>query len=181
MQRRRACSRWPVRLKSLRIYASSGADHLRLRCKRDGVVAVALLDAASVICAAFGGQTNPLIPLFAIGVFLAFTLAQSGMVAHWWRHRERGWRAALGTNLLGAVLSAVVVVIAAITKLTQGAWVVVVLVPLIVLGCQRVHAHYRSARRALTPRPGSAQQTRSPIGVAPPRLAPVVSERLAEA
>jgi hypothetical protein len=75
----------------------------------------------------------------------------------------------------------VVVVIAAITKLTQGAWVVVVLVPLIVLGCQRVHAHYRSARRALTPRPGSAQQTRSPIGVAPPRLAPVVSERLAEA
>jgi hypothetical protein len=54
------------------------------------VVAVALLDAASVICAAFGGQTNPLIPLFAIGVFLAFTLAQSGMVAHWWRHRERG-------------------------------------------------------------------------------------------
>ena len=47
---------------------------------------------AAVIYAAFGGQTAPLIPLFAIGVFLAFTLAQSGMVAHWWRHRERGWR-----------------------------------------------------------------------------------------
>ena len=50
---------------------------------------------AALIYAAFGGQTNPLIPLFAIGVFLAFTLAQSGMVAHWWRHRGRGWRAAL--------------------------------------------------------------------------------------
>ncbi|HEY2436513.1 MAG TPA: APC family permease, partial [Solirubrobacteraceae bacterium] len=75
---------------------------------------------AAVIYAAFGGQTAPLIPLFAIGVFLAFTLAQSGMVAHWWRHRDRGWRSALATNLLGAVLSAVVVVIAAITKLTQG-------------------------------------------------------------
>jgi amino acid transporter len=136
---------------------------------------------AALIYAAFNGQTSPLIPLFAIGVFLAFTLAQSGMVAHWWRHRERGWRAALATNLLGAVLSAVVVVIAAITKLTQGAWVVVVLIPLIVLGCQRVHAHYQAAREALTPRPGSVEQTRSPIGVAPPRLAPAVSERLAEA
>jgi amino acid transporter len=136
---------------------------------------------AAVIYAAFNGQTNPLIPLFAIGVFLAFTLAQSGMVAHWWRHRERGWRAALATNLLGAVLSAVVVVIAAITKLTQGAWVVVVLVPLIVLACQRVHAHYQSAHEALTPRPEDADQARSPIDVAPPRLAPAASERLAEA
>jgi amino acid transporter len=145
----------------------------------NGILVLAL--PAAVIYAAFNGQTNPLIPLFAIGVFLAFTLAQSGMVAHWWRHRERGWRAALATNLLGAVLSGVVVVIAAITKLTQGAWVVVVLVPLIVLGCQRVHAHYQSAREALTPRPESAEQTRSPIGVAPPRLAPVASERLAEA
>jgi amino acid transporter len=145
----------------------------------NGILVLAL--PAAVIYAAFNGQTNPLIPLFAIGVFLAFTLAQSGMVAHWWRHRERGWRTALATNLLGAVLSGVVVIIAAITKLTQGAWVVVVLVPLIVLGCQRVHAHYQSAREALTPRPESAEQTRSPIGVAPPRLAPVASERLAEA
>ena len=135
---------------------------------------------AALIYAAFGGQTEPLIPLFAIGVFLAFTLAQSGMVAHWWRHRERGWRAALATNLLGAVLSAVVVVIAAITKLTQGAWVVVVLVPLIVLACRRVHAHYQRAREALTPRPEAGEQT-SPILLAPPRLASVASAHLAEA
>ncbi len=135
---------------------------------------------AAVIYAAFGGQTAPLIPLFAIGVFLAFTLAQGGMVAHWWRHRERGWRAALATNLLGAVLSAAVVLIAALTKLTEGAWVVVVLVPLIVLACGRVHAHYVSAREALTPRPevgGNKQTTR----VAPPRLRSEASARLAEA
>jgi amino acid transporter len=143
----------------------------------NGVLVLAI--PAALIYAAFDGQTDPLIPLFAIGVFLAFTLAQSGMVAHWWRHRERGWRAALGTNLLGAVLSAVVVVIAAITKFTQGAWIVIVLVPLIVLACQRVHAHYQSAHEALKPRPDSAERT-SPIGVAPPRLAPAVSERLAE-
>ena len=115
----------------------------------NGILVLAI--PASVIFAAFGGQTAPLIPLFAIGVFLAFTLAQSGMVAHWWRHRERGWRGALAINLLGATLSAAVVLIAAVTKLTEGAWVVVVLVPLIVVGCRRVHAHYERAREALTP------------------------------
>jgi amino acid transporter len=144
----------------------------------NGILVLAL--PAAVIYAAFGGQTNPLIPLFAIGVFLAFTLAQSGMVVHWWRHRARGWRAALATNLLGALLSAVVVVIAAITKLTQGAWVVVVLVPLIVVACRRVHAHYQHAREALTPRPEAGEHA-SPVQVTPPRLAPGVSERLAEA
>ena len=111
---------------------------------------------AAVIYVVFDGQTDPLIPLFAIGVFLAFTLAQSGMVAYWWRHRERGWRAALTTNLLGAILSGIVVVIAAVTKFTEGAWIVVLLIPLIVLGFRRVHAHYESARAALTPRPDSA-------------------------
>ena len=135
---------------------------------------------AALIYAAFGGHTEPLIPLFAIGVFLAFTLAQTGMVAHWWRHRERGWRSALATNLLGAVLSAVVVVIAAITKLTQGAWVVIVLVPLIVLACRRVHDHYQRAHEALTPRPEPGEHT-SPVRLAPPRLASAFSERLAEA
>ncbi len=145
----------------------------------NGILVLAI--PAAVIYAAFGGQTTPLIPLFAIGVFLAFTLAQSGMVAHWWRHRERGWRAALATNLLGAVLSALVVVIAAITKLTQGAWVVVVLVPLIVLACGRVHAHYQRAREALTPRPDTGEQTRQVVRLAPPRLASAVSEHLAEA
>jgi amino acid transporter len=140
---------------------------------------------AAVIYAAFGGETAPLIPLFAIGVFLAFTLAQSGMVAHWWRHRERGWRSALATNLLGAVLSGLVVLIAALTKLAEGAWVVVVLVPLIVLACGRVHAHYVSAREALTPRreaPGG--EVGGPKGstrVTPPRLRPVLSARLTEA
>jgi amino acid transporter len=135
---------------------------------------------AAVIYVAFDGQTEPLIPLFAIGVFLAFTLAQSAMVVHWWRHRERGWRAALATNLLGATLSALVVLIAATTKLTEGAWVVVVLVPLIVLACGRVHAHYERAREALTPRPDVGGHKR-PVRVAPPRLPSEVSELLAEA
>jgi amino acid transporter len=135
---------------------------------------------AAMIYAAFGGHTEPLIPLFAIGVFLAFTLAQSAMVVHWSRHHERGWRAALATNLLGAILSALVVLIAAITKLTEGAWVVIVLVPVIVLACRRVHGHYECAREALTPRP-DADEHRRRVRVAPPWLTSSASERLAEA
>jgi amino acid transporter len=135
---------------------------------------------AAVIYVAFDGHTEPLIPLFAIGVFLAFTLAQSAMVVHWRRHREQGWRAALATNLLGATLSALVVLIAATTKFTEGAWVVVVLVPLIVLACGRVHAHYERAREVLTPRP-EAMGHIGGIRVAPPPLPSEVSELLAEA
>jgi amino acid transporter len=135
---------------------------------------------AAVIYVGFGGKTEPLIPLFAIGVFLAFTLAQSGMVAHWLRHRDRGWRSALATNLLGAILSGAVVLIAAATKFTEGAWVVVVLVALIVLGCRRVHAHYQRARQALTPRPG-ARGMDPAARVAPSRADRELSERLAEA
>jgi hypothetical protein len=67
------------------------------------------------------------------------------MVAHWWRHRGRGWRVALATNLLGAVLSAVVVVIAAITKFTEGAWVVVIAIPAFILLFSRIHAYYVKA------------------------------------
>jgi hypothetical protein len=105
--------------------------------------------------------------------------AESRALVSFRRHRERGWRAALATNLLGAVLSAVVVLIAAITKLTEGAWVVIVLIPLIVMACRRVHAHYERAREALTP--GSETGEHAPaVRVARPRLAPAVSERPAE-
>jgi amino acid transporter len=134
---------------------------------------------AAVIYAAFGGRTEPLIPLFAIGVFLAFTLAQSAMVVYWRRHRERGWRAALATNLVGAALSGLVVVIAGITKFTEGAWVVALLVPLIVMGCTRVHTHYEHAREALTPRANAALEPH--MRVTPPPLAPEISHLLAEA
>ena len=135
---------------------------------------------AAVIYVAFDGKTEPLIPLFAIGVFLAFTLAQSAMVVHWWRHHGPGWHSALVTNLVGASLSALVVLIAATTKFTEGAWVVVVLVPLIVQACRRVHAHYERAHEELTPRPdgvGDAGDTR----IAPPRLTPEASALRAEA
>jgi amino acid transporter len=116
-----------------------------------GIVVLAV--PAALLYAAFKGQTEPLIPLFAIGVFVAFTLAQSAMVAYWWRHREQNWRRALAINLLGAFLSGAVAVIAAVTKFAAGAWIVVILIPVIVVVCERIHRYYQHAGEALTPRP----------------------------
>ena len=144
----------------------------------NGILVLAVPSA--IIFAAFDGKTAPLIPLFAIGVFIAFTLAQAGMVARWRRVRGRGWRAGLATNLLGAVLSAAVVVIAAITKFTEGAWLVVVLVPLIVLVCERIHGHYEMARRALTPRAAESSHRLLPSSVAGPDAPLPATSRHAE-
>jgi amino acid transporter len=127
-----------------------------------GIIVLAV--PAAILYAVFNGQTAPLIPLFAIGVFVAFTLAQSAMVAHWWRHREHGWQQALVTNLVGAVLSGAVVIIAAITKFTAGAWIVVILIPAIVLACRRINRYFQDADEALAPQA-------EPVSQAPPKTA----------
>ncbi len=116
-----------------------------------GIIVLAI--PAAFLYVVFNGQTEPLIPLFAIGVFVAFTLAQSAMVAHWWSHQEHGWRRALVTNLVGAVLSGAVVLIAAITKFAAGAWIVVILIPVIVVCCRRIHRYYANTRQALALQP----------------------------
>jgi hypothetical protein len=131
-----------------------------------GIIVLAV--PAAILYAAFNGQTEPLIPLFAVGVFVAFTLAQSGMVAHWWHNREHGWQRALAINLVGAVLSAAVAIIAAVTKFVEGAWLVVVLIPLIVLVCRRIHGHYERAHRQLFPRVDETLTT-LPARLTPPR------------
>ncbi|SCF38057.1 Amino acid transporter [Micromonospora viridifaciens] len=130
----------------------------------NGLVALAL--AAALIFVAFGGHTQSLIPLYAVGVFLAFTLSQAGMVVHWRRHRDRGWRRRLAINAVGATLSGLVLVIAAVGKFAEGAWVVVIAVPLLVLLANRIHHHYATLHHALAlhppPTPGPAS------GGAPP-------------
>ncbi|MBY8871624.1 APC family permease [Micromonospora sp. PLK6-60] len=127
---------------------------------------VALATAATVVFVAFGGHTASLIPLYAVGVFLAFTLSQSGMVVHWRRHRGRGWRRRLGLNAVGAVLSGLVLLTAAVAKFAEGAWVVVVAVPLLVLLFHRVHRHYARLHRALALHPPTAGPPAGPA-VAP--------------
>ncbi|MEO3748141.1 APC family permease [Plantactinospora sp. B5E13] len=114
----------------------------------NGIVALAV--AAALIFVAFGGYTQSLIPLYAVGVFLAFTLSQSGMVMHWRRGRARHWRRRATVNAVGAALCAIVLVTAAITKFADGAWVVVVAVPLLVLLSLHIRSHYDAMRQALT-------------------------------
>jgi len=113
----------------------------------NGIIVLAV--AAASVFAVLGGRTEALIPLYAVGVFLAFTLSQAGMVVHWWRRRTEGWRRSMAINGLGATLSAVVALAAAVTKFTEGAWIVVFGIPLAVLVCLRIRRHYDLVGRAL--------------------------------
>src|SRR5207247_7464374 len=90
-----------------------------------------------------------LINLFAVGVFIAFTLSQAGMVVHWWRLRtqERHWRRSLLINGVGAVATGLVALIVASMKFLEGAWIVVVLIPLLVLLFTGINHHYRYVER----------------------------------
>ncbi|NES26506.1 amino acid permease [Micromonospora terminaliae] len=117
----------------------------------NGLVALSL--AAGLIFVAFRGTTASLIPLYAVGVFLAFTLSQAGMVVHWRRRRGRGWRRRLAVNAVGATLSGLVLLTAAVSKFAEGAWVVVVAVPLLVLLFRRIHRHYATLNEALALHP----------------------------
>ena len=118
-----------------------------------GIVALAIVSIVLVV--AFGGDVNRLIPLYAIGVFTSFTLSQSGMVRHWWTERGPGWRRSAVINGVGAMVTAVVVVIFAIAKFALGAWIVLIIVPVMVVGMLLIGREYRSAQVELHVRPES--------------------------
>jgi len=129
-----------------------------------GILALAVV--AGGILAAFGGSVNALVPLYTIGVFLAFTLSQSGLVRRWWRLRNSGWRLSMVINSLGAVVTGTVLVVVAVTKFQLGAWMVLLLLPLLVSLLYFINRHYATVQDALV-LTGSEQQL--------PRLgAPVV-------
>jgi amino acid transporter len=96
-----------------------------------GIVALSLVSIALVV--AFGGSTDRLIGLYAIGVFTSFTLSQSGMVKHWFTERGPGWRRSALINGIGATVTAIVVVVIAISKFDQGVWMIIIVVPILVL------------------------------------------------
>ncbi len=130
-----------------------------------GIVTLALV--ASVLVVVFNAETTRLIPLYAIGVFLSFTLSQSGMVRRW---REIGrlkpgeekelhghlarydsaWRSKIAVNALGAVMTGIVMLVFAIAKFREGAWIVVILIPTLVYGFVRIHRHYQSVADILS-------------------------------
>jgi amino acid transporter len=98
--------------------------------------------AAIFLILLFDGDTHNLIPLYAVGVFLSFTLSQAGMVRHHLRDREPGWKKSLVFNALGALTTAVVLTVIGLTKFMHGAWVVVLLIPIFVFIFRQIHKHY---------------------------------------
>lgn len=136
----------------------------------NGIVILALF--SSVLVMAFGGDTSRLIPLYAVGVFLSFTLSQAGMVRHWLAERggareakddihvskfvedevtsRANWKKSILINGLGAVATFVVLCVFVVTKFVHGAWIVVVIIPLLVVMFRSIHRHYLGVARQLS-------------------------------
>ncbi len=111
---------------------------------------IAMLTAFSIVLLiAFNAETTRLIPLYALGVFLSFTLSQAGMVRKWRRDRTPGWRRAASINAVGAVTTAIVFAVIMATKFASGAWAVVLLVPLLAYWFWRIGGYYRRLSREL--------------------------------
>lgn len=105
---------------------------------------------AALLCLIFHGTVDKLIPLYAVGVFLSFTLSQTGMVRHWLRLREPQWQLKAVINGLGALCCAIVMLVFATTKFVEGAWIVVLMVPTMVFIFFRIHRHYQGVAQALS-------------------------------
>ncbi len=112
-----------------------------------GIIILASLAAALIVI--FKGSTHLLIPLYAVGVFIDFTISQSGMIIHWLRERSPGWRRRLAINAFGAALTAVVAVIVTAVKFFDGAWLVLLLIPILVGIMSFIHRQYEGQAREL--------------------------------
>jgi amino acid transporter len=106
-----------------------------------GIVVLGVL--SCVLLLLFRGVTDKLIPLYAVGAFLAFTLSQSGMVVHWYKNRGENWRKSAFVNGLGAFVTGVTVIVVLVAKFTEGAWITVIFIPLLIFFFHRVARHYQ--------------------------------------
>jgi amino acid transporter len=114
----------------------------------NGILILTVLSVGLLVV--FKGDTHALIPLYAVGVFLSFTLKQASMVRYWLRRRQRGWVAGMSVQAVGATATGLVMVIIAVTKFTHGAWIVVVLIPTLVVAFVTVRRHYDQVARQLS-------------------------------
>jgi amino acid transporter len=134
----------------------------------EGILLLSVTSAAIYIV--FRGNTGSLLPLYAVGVFLAFTLSQTGMIMHWRRHRDQPhWRRSLAFNATGAVLSGIVFVIEGVTKFTEGAWVSLVLIAAITVTALHTRRYYVRTGRQLALR---AEEAATPAAL-PAKVAPL--------
>ncbi len=148
---------------------------------RHGVLALALVSAALLVFS--GGDTNTLVPLFAIGVFVGFTIAQVGMVRHWRLERGRGWRGKALLNGFGALLTGVATVVVTASKFTDGAWLVVIALPVLVTAFETVRRAYDriGERLGLGRIPEAPHRDRSLVIVPVSSLSRLTSEALTAA
>jgi hypothetical protein len=109
-----------------------------------------LAGATAVLIIGFGGNSHLLVPLFAVGAFLAFTLSQGGMVLHWWRERGRGWIFKMIANGIGAFATGVTLIVVGVTKFREGAWITIILIPCLVIMFYKVRSHYREIAHELS-------------------------------
>lgn len=116
----------------------------------NGIIILSAL--AVVLIVVFQGSSHLLVPLFAVGAFSAFTLSQAGMVVHWRREHSPGWQWKALVNGLGAVVTAVTLVVIGISKFVQGAWISILIIPLVVMLFLRIRRHYQSVGAQLTMR-----------------------------
>jgi len=114
----------------------------------NGIVLLAII--SSLLVFAFSANTHALIPLYAIGVFLCFTISQFSMVKHWFKVKTEKYRIRAAINCLGAVLTLIVVIIFAVMKFTHGAWLVIVVIPLVIKGFLKIKQHYDAVAKQLT-------------------------------
>ncbi|MGH7359574.1 MAG: APC family permease, partial [Candidatus Rokuibacteriota bacterium] len=114
----------------------------------NGILILTVLSVGLLVV--FSGDTHALIPLYAVGVFLSFTLKQASMVRYWLRRRQPGWVAGVSVQAVGATVTGLVMIVIAVTKFTHGAWIVVVLIPLLVVAFVTVRHHYDQVARQLS-------------------------------
>ncbi len=114
----------------------------------NGIVALSLATAAMIVI--FGGDSHSLVPLFAVGVFLAYTLSQTGMVIHWLRQRQSGWQLKALVNGAGALTTAATLLIVAYSKFAEGAWLTLFLIPLLYTLFSRIKRHYQAVGKQLS-------------------------------
>ena len=126
----------------------------------NGILLLAI--AAGALIVVFGGDTHALIPLFAVGVFLAFTLSQAGMVIRWWRERGRGWWLKGALNGIGALATGMTVVVIGASKFVEGAWITILLIPALVVVLLKIRAHYQEIAQQLSLRGLSAPLESTP-------------------
>ena len=110
---------------------------------------VLLTGVSMLLIALFNGSTSRLIPLYAVGVFTSFTLSQAGMVVHWWRLRDPGWKWSMAVNAAGAITTGIVTLVMAVSKFVLGAWIAIVLVALLVAYFLWVHHVYENIAEKL--------------------------------